>query len=363
LRVAASIGLCCSLGFAAPLKTDANETNRVKYPAPIEKMVGQMIVIGFEGKRSSEAGAKLVMGRIKKGEIGGVVLYARNIDDPMQLEAFTRALHYSIGSNPPLWIMIDQEGGKIQRLNSQKGFSDYPSAKKVGAGTPNAAYATYRDLACELRGYGINFNLAPVVDLDRGEGVIASDQRGFDSDGQKVAKFAEQFIKAHDSCGILTALKHFPGHGGAIADPHIESASATIQTDDLIPFTRLIDSKKARAVMMAHIIDPSEGDLPASLSAKQISRLRALGFDGTVISDDLQMGAIARNFDLNQTVALAINAGNDILLFSNMLSYDPEVPDKVLAIVKAAIDSGEIDPRRIIDSYNRIIALKNKRLP
>ncbi|MDR2152341.1 MAG: hypothetical protein LBO72_05940 [Helicobacteraceae bacterium] len=335
----------------------------VKYPASLDKTIGQMIIVGFEGQNVNDEWSKLVIRQIKAGEIGGVVIYARNIKDPAQFEGFMRALHYSIGANPPLWIMIDQEGGKIQRLRSDKGFSDYPSAKKIGEGTLSAAYAVYRNLACELKGHGVNFNLAPVVDLPNGESVIANDDRGFGANPQKTAKFAEQFIKAHDSCGVLTALKHFPGHGSAKADPHAQSADATGAYDDkeLVPFKTLIEARLARAVMIAHIIDRDIDDLPASLSQKHVGRLRDLGFDGVVISDDLQMGAIAHNFDLNETIVKAINAGDNALIFSNMLVKDPNVPKKAATIIKQAIENGEIDPQKVIDSYKRIVALKNRR--
>jgi beta-N-acetylhexosaminidase len=333
---------------------------------PLEKMIGQTIVIGFEGERISDEGAKRVRDQIRSGAIGGAVIYGRNIKSPAQLEEFMRTLHYANENNPPLWIMIDQEGGRIQRLNSQKGFSDYPTAKKIGEGTQQNAYATYRNLACELRGYGINFNLAPVVDLDfdRNDSVISIDKRSFGSDPIKVAKFAEEFIKAHNSCGILTALKHFPGHGSARLDPHVDTADATgfYDANESIPFERLIATGKARAIMVAHILDRDFDGFPATLSKKRIDSLRALGFDGVVISDDLQMGAVSNIFDLNQTVISAFNAGNDVLLFANMLSNDPDIPQKVVAIVKEAIKNGLIDEKAIVKSYERIIALKNKRL-
>ncbi|MDR1451140.1 MAG: hypothetical protein LBI57_02220 [Helicobacteraceae bacterium] len=366
--------LLCSLGFCASPTADRNvnakaaqepnpKTDAPIYPAPLKNMIGQMIVVGFEGINAADDRVKRVAAQIKNGSVGGVIIYARNVGDPVTFERLTRSLHYSISDNPPLWIMIDQEGGKVQRLNSQKGFSDYPSAKKIGKGTLNAAFSVYRDLACELRGYGINFNLAPTVDLDRGEGVIAADERAFSADARKTTGFATQFVNAHDSCGVLTAIKHFPGHGSASGDPHIESADATAAyaAEELTPFKALIDAKKARAVMVSHIIDRDVDNAPATLSKTHIDRLRALGFDGAVIGDDLQMGAIALNYDLNETIVKAINAGDNILLFSNMFAYDPEIPEKAQIIVKKAIASGEIDPQKIIDSYNRVIALKQRR--
>jgi beta-N-acetylhexosaminidase len=328
---------------------------------PLEKMIGQMIAVGFDGNNSSHEWTKLIKKQIRNGEIGAVVLYAKNIVDPRQLQQFASSLHLQ-GASLPLWVMVDQEGGKIERMLASKGFAGFPSAAKVARGSVANAFSVYRSMACELRGYAINFNLAPVVDLDVNNSVISSQSRAFSAKPETVAKYANAFIRAHNSCGILTALKHFPGHGSAVNDTHFESADATTlySEQEIVPYKLLL--KQAHAVMVSHIIDRGVDDLPASLSKRQIDRLRAIGFESVAITDDLQMAAIASNFDLNETVVRAVNAGNDILLFSNMLSSDREIPQKVRKIILEAVKNKEISVDRIKASYKRIVALKRKRL-
>ncbi|GHV04083.1 glycosyl hydrolase [Campylobacterota bacterium] len=349
----------------APLQAKEASLEPIALPAPIETMIGQMIAIGFDGNRTRDEWVVSVKESIKNGEIGSVVLYGRNVINPEQLENFVKQLHYSIdGNRLPLWVMIDQEGGRIERLSAKKGFCGFPSAKKVAQSGAQNAYSTYRNLACELRGYGINFNLAPVVDLDIDGSVIARDERSFSADEITAAKMAEVFIKAHNSCGILTAIKHFPGLGNALTDTHKQSADAsqTYKPSELFPFKSLIENDKVNAVLVSHAIDAKIDRLPASLSKAHIDHLRSLGFDGVVITDDLQMGAIANHFDLNETVVLAVNAGSDILLFANTLSEDRDLPQKIRAIIVGAIENGEISVSRLIEAYNRIAQLKKKRI-
>ncbi|MGE4296211.1 MAG: glycoside hydrolase family 3 protein [Campylobacterales bacterium] len=335
-------------------------------PRPsLEKMIGQMVMVGFHGTRAGEAWPKQLRAQIKAGQVGGVVLYAYNVKDPMQLSDLTRLLHYS-AVGLPLWMAVDQEGGQIQRLTAKKGFSDYPAAKDLAAkNQKTAAAAHYRNLACELRGYGFNFNFGPVVDLEinASSPAIGKLKRSYGPDAKTVTDFAEIFIKAHQGCGIATSLKHFPGHGSANGDTHegLVDVTDTFSEAELEPFKTLIGKKLADSVMVAHVIDRAIDDRPAALSKKQIDRIREMGFDGVVISDDLQMGAIREHYDFNETVLMAVEAGNDLLLFSNYFTPDPEIPVKVQAVLKAAVESGRIDRARIEASYRRIAALKNRR--
>ncbi|MDR0747428.1 MAG: glycosyl hydrolase [Helicobacteraceae bacterium] len=328
---------------------------------PLEKMIGQMIAVGFDGSSSSHEWIKLIKKQIRNGEVGAVVMYAKNIVDPRQLQQLAASMHTQ-GSPLPIWVMVDQEGGKIERLPASKGFAGFPSAAKVARGSVANAFGVYRNMACELRGYAINFNLAPVVDLDVNNSVISSQSRAFSKKPEAVAKYADAFIRAHNSCGVLTALKHFPGYGSTVNDTHFESADTTALYDkqEMEPYRLLLN--RAHAVMVSHMVDRNVDDLPASLSKKQIDLLRTIGFGGVVMTDDLQMAAIASNFDLNETVIRAINAGNDMLLFSNMLASDREIPYKVRRIILEAVKNKEISADRIKASYGRIAALKRKRL-
>ena len=339
-------------------------TAAAKTGPSIEAMIGQMVMVGFHGERAGEKWPRQLRAQIKAGQVGGVVLYAYNIKDPVQLSDLTRLLHFSADKHI-LWVAADQEGGKIQRLTAAKGFSDYPSAKRLAAQKNRTnAFAHYRNLACELRGYGINFNFGPVVDLELNASspAIGQLERSYGPDPKTVAGFAENFIRAHRTCGIMTSLKHFPGHGSASGDTHkgLVDVTATANPIELEPFKTLIDKKLADSVMMAHVIDRRIDEAPATFSKKQIDRLREMGFDGVVISDDLQMGAIADYYDFNETVLRAVEAGNDVLLFSNYFAPDPEIPAKVQAVLKSGIESGRIDRGLIEAAYRRIVALKNR---
>ena len=350
--------LIASLLFTHTIHAAEARVNKIS----VESMIGQMIAIGFEGERATDEWTKLVREQIKNGEIGAVILYPRNIVSPKQLEGLTKTLHYAISGSLPFWVMVDQEGGNITRLNAKKGFMGFPSAKKMSESSVQTAAAKYRDMACELRGYGINFNLAPVIDLEQADSLISTDKRSFSDDPQIVVRYAEAFIKSHNSCGIWSSVKHFPGIGGTTEDTHIDKTNATetYTKNDIVPFEMLI--KNAHSVMVSHIIDENIDNLPASLSKPQIDRLRELGFEGVVITDDLQMGAIANYYDLNETVVNAINAGNDVLLFSNMFTPDQDLPSKIRDIVINAINNNDIAIERIREAYNHIVTLKKKRL-
>lgn len=326
----------------------------------LDRMIGQMIMVGFHGTSTKDDWVKQIASEIKNGEIGGVVLYGYNIKNPDQLKDLTERFHYQ---NPkiPLLVAADQEGGKIERLTRAKYFTGYPSAKAVAKTSVQNAQAVYRDLACELRGYGINLNFAPVVDLDSNKSeIIGKLNRAFSSDPKEVAKYAKAFIDSHKSCGVHTSIKHFPGHGFAHNDSHQTSVDATdtFSDEELLPFETLITQKQAESVMISHIIDKNIDELPASLSKKHIQRVRDMGFDGVLISDDLQMKAITEHFEFEEIVLLSIEAGVDILVFSNYFYQDPEIPAKVLEIVKNAVESGRISTDRIEESYKRILKFK-----
>jgi beta-N-acetylhexosaminidase len=347
----------------AKLRAEVAKKNQRKPAQPLEKMVGQMIAVGFEGTKSTDDWVKLLQEQIREGEVGSVVVFARNVASPQETRSLMESLH-RVASNPPLWAMIDQEGGLVQRLSAQKRFGEYPSAKKMAAeNPPQKAYEIYRKLACELRGYAINFNLAPVVDLDLNGSIISRDERAFSKDPLVVAQYAEQFIKAHNSCGVPTAIKHFPDQGGAAGDPHYESSlSVKHGADQDKAFKILIEGDKAHAVLVSHVISREHGNAPASLSKSQIKRLRDMGFDGVIISDDLQMGAVANTYSLKEIVISSINAGVDVMLFSNIFKPDRDLPGKVYQIVSAAIQSGEVDLDRVEESYARVAKLKKKTL-
>jgi len=334
--------------------------------ASLEEMVGQMIVVGFKGRTGEEATVRRIGSDIAASRIGGVVLFARNIAGPAQLKGLTSYLKSHAAGLPPI-IAVDQEGGEIQRLTAAKGFVRAPSAFYVAHHkSPKQAYSIYRRMADQLARSGVNMNLGPVIDLDLNPNnpIIGRLNRSFGATEDVVVTYARAFIKAHRDAGVLTCLKHWPGHGGAVGDSHrgsVHSSPIDRVLEEQV-YGDLVQAKLADAVMASHVIPyEDKARLPASLSPRSLFFLRtSVEFQGAIISDDMQMGAISRRFRLKDAVVRAVNAGVDMLIFGNMLTYDPDVADKVRTTIVAAVKDGRIKRSRIQEAFERISALKRR---
>jgi beta-N-acetylhexosaminidase len=339
----------------------------------LAKMVGQMFMVGFHGTTATSQ--RQICQDIKRYNLGGVILFdfnpvdkskPKNIADKAQLAKLTRELQ-ACSQDGKLLIAVDQEGGRVQRLKSRYGFyGKYPKAKDVSKMTPAQIKATYHKMAKELKSVGINYDLAPVVDLaiNPQNHVIYGLGRSFGKDPGKVADFSSIFIDAMHQYGVLTSLKHFPGHGSSLGDTHKGFVDVTNlwEEGELEPYRLLAD--KADTVMVAHVYNKKlDAAYPASLSFETVTRkLRwHLGYHGVVITDDLQMGAIAKKYGLRNTLKLAINAGDDILLFGNQLDPRNTVSTKQLVdTVMDLVQTGEIKEASIVKAYHRIQKLKEK---
>lgn len=331
--------------------------------ASLDEMIGQMIIVGFKGNSTVSRGFKNVIKELNNGKISGVIFFEDNIKNKQSLFNMTDIVYKSRMSARP-FIAVDMEGGQVQRLNSKNGFEDFPSASKVAAMDIKQVQETYTNMAQTLAGNLFNLNFAPCVDLDLNENsILHKKERSYSSDPAKVALFANELINAHYDKAIVTVLKHFPGHGSVAADTHLNFADATEThtTAELLPYKNLMFKNNLIMVMVSHVFNKNYDEIyPASLSYNTIGWIlrSELGFDGVVITDDLDMGAIKHNYDLEETVIQAINAGNDILLFSNRHPYNPNLVDDINKIIKNAIVEGLIKPDRIQESYDRIIKLK-----
>ena len=332
----------------------------------LERKIGQMIMIGFRGV--DIANATLISEKqVARGEIGGVLILPYNIENRKQLLKSIKDIK-SIKRTYPLLVAIDQEGGKICRLNDANGFTSFPSSKEVARSrTPRQAFKLYLKMAGIIKETGVNLNLAPVVDLDVNPDspAIGRIERSFSADPNIVLTYAEQFIPAHRETGVLTSIKHYPGHGSAGNDTHLGLTDITgsWRKIELIPYMELIKKGLVDTVMTAHVVNTDVDDkYPASLSEKHVEEnLRdRLGFDGVIITDDLQMGAVSNIYPLEDIVIKAINSGSDILLFANYFNPDPEIPRKVRKIVIQAIKEGKIKRERVEESFQRIMRLKKR---
>jgi beta-N-acetylhexosaminidase len=349
--------------FSTP-ETDASLLNR---------QIGQMIMVGFAGVGEKDAGVAAVRNELAEGVIGGVVLYPENIRSAKQLKNLNSFLANAKSDPIPL-IAVDQEGGLVQRLTRWNGYTNFPSARNVGRNpsysTPESVVRLYGIMAHELADAGFNVNFGPVVDLsinDRNT-VIVRRKRSYGADPVLVANLARDFIVAHREANILTVAKHFPGHGSSHADSHQQLAdvSKTWREVELDPYRVLAKDGMLDMVMVGHLYHPefSDGEmLPASLSARAMDVLRdkaGVGFRGVIVSDDLEMGAVREKYSLQERVVRAVNAGTDLLVFSNVKSRDPELGAKIHAIMVKAVNDGTIPMARIEQAAGRIGLLKRR---
>jgi len=339
----------------------------------LEKKIGQMLMVGFHG--TSAPKSSQICKDIERYNVGSVILFdynpvnkdqPKNIVTRKQLAELTKELQ-ACSPDGKLLIAVDQEGGRVQRLKSKYGFyGKFPKASDVIKMDQNQILGTYKKMSKELKSVGINYDLAPVVDLDINmkNHVIHGLGRSFGKDPKIVAKYASTFIDAMHSNDVLTSIKHFPGHGSSVGDTHKGFVDVTNlwKEVELEPYRLLKD--KADTVMVAHLFNRKlDAKHPASLSYKTITKMlrRELGYDGVVITDDLQMGAISKKYGLRNALKLAINAGNDILLVGNQLDPTKVISTKKLVdTIISLVKSGEVKEESIDKAYARIQKLKKK---
>jgi beta-N-acetylhexosaminidase len=336
----------------------------------LEQMAGQMIIVGFTGDSADDLSVARVRDQIAAGTLGGVMYLKPNVASLGAVKRMNAAFRAASPHLPP-FLTLDQEGGAVERLTEAVGFKEIPSAEGIAkANSPAGAEAIYADMAGKVADLGFTVNFGPVVDINvnANNQVIAKYGRAFGTTASEVVPYAAAFIEAHHRAGLLTALKHFPGHGSSTADSHEGFVDITRSWKDteLTPYRELMQAGLADLVMVGHLYhsDYSSGDtrLPSSLSPEWIAGVlrRDLGYEGVVVSDDLEMGAIREHFGLEETVTRAVRAGTDVLLFSNTAKPRGSLADEVLAILVAEAERDPVFRARIEESYARIVALKQR---
>lgn len=339
----------------------------------LESKIGQMILAGFRGDLLKDKNP--IVDDLQQLALGGAVLfdydvasgkYRRNIQSPEQLAELDAALQAATPV-PPLLISIDQEGGRINRLKPAYGFPPSYSQQYLGMlndlGFTRACAET---TAGTLKSAGINLNLAPVVDLNVNPGnpIIGKYERSFSADPDIVTAHSLEVIQAHHAMGVLTTLKHFPGHGSSTGDSHqgLVDVTDTWSKVELEPFRDIIQAGACDVVMTAHIfnahLDPG---YPATLSTPTITGLlrEQLGWEGVVITDDMGMGAITQYYGFETAIERSILAGADILAYANNSpAFDPTIPRRAFEAIRGLVESGVIPESRIDQSYRRIMRLK-----
>lgn len=335
--------------------------------ATLEQMAGQMIVVGFQGDSVDDAAVAGLRADLAASRLGGVMLLKTNIGSLEAVKQMNAA--FRDAAELPAFITLDQEGGAVERLTKAVGFREIPSAAAIASrNSPAEAETIYARMAAAIAELGFTVNFGPVADLNLNpeNPIIGKFGRAFSADPATVALYDAAFIKAHHAAGLLTALKHFPGHGSSTTDSHegFVDITQTWQSSELDPYRVLIAAGEVDMVMAGHLYHADYADVgqqtPSSLSPQWIEGvLRGeLGFDGVVISDDLEMGAIRDHFTLAQTVTQAVRAGLDVLLFSNTADYRAGLGQEVLDILLTAAADDPAFAARIEQSYTRIVALK-----
>jgi beta-N-acetylhexosaminidase len=370
LLLKASFGLICAprIGLARSTIRNFGVVRR-----DLDGEIAQMLIMGFVGADTTSVGARAIATWLRSRLIGGVIFFEDNLPSPQQARSLTRLFRDAAAPSIP-FLCVDQEGGAISRLRPERGFQPLPSAHSVSGRSPKEAERLYERTARELNRLGFNVNFGPVVDLalNRNNSVIEGLGRSYGKDPSAVIAYAKAFIRAHRRNHILTALKHFPGHGSTSTDSHrsLPVITGVWRKEELRPFAELARGGYADMIMAGHLVHDrlSGPGRPASLSAAAIQGLlrHALGYRGVVVTDDMQMGALAR-FGLDERILLGIEAGCDLFIYSNRLSPDRQMPWRFHRVISEAITRGRLTRARIERSAELIRHLKlclgNERSP
>ena len=319
----------------------------------LEEKIGQMVMIGVYGTEINDD----IIYSLNQFHFGGVIFFDRNLESVAQTKKLANDIEYAANQKVPLFFAIDMEGGRVAR--GRNFLEVAPSQEEIGySGDTELAKYWAKHNAKILKSIGVNINFAPVADVG------SRDTRSFGSDAQTVAQFVNAAAQGYEEENFLYTLKHFPGIGKGKIDTHQEVSSvevdkATLDAEDLPPFKKVIrEHDNSRfMVMVGHLkYDALDSVNSASLSPAVMTNLlrKELGFNGVVITDDLEMGAIANNVDLSTLGVRMIQAGGDIALVCHNYEHQQIVYNSILAAVKR----GEISEARIDESVRRILNMK-----
>lgn len=325
--------------------------------------IGQLLIIGLRDKVLTQDEAEFII----TNNIGGVILFARNVESPKQIHELVSSiqrLRHKTRDKLPFFIGIDMEGGRVARLKEP--FTRWPPMGKIGKiESTSVAFKFALSMASELSAVGINLDFAPCVDvLTNPKNTVIGD-RSLSSDPEAVAKLASALVRGFIKGGVIPCAKHFPGHGNTLLDSHedlpIEDVTIERLRDvELVPFKKVFRAR-LDMVMTSHIKFPKvDADWPVTLSEKFLQGLlrSELRYRGLVISDDLDMKALANNFSTEQIPVRALQAGCDILLYCN--NFDK--PPLAIAAIHKAIKEHALSAQRLDESYNKVVALKKELL-
>jgi beta-N-acetylhexosaminidase len=324
----------------------------------IRRHVGQLAIAGFAG---DEIPADLRM-LAREFDLGGVILFARNVVEPDQVAEVSRQAQ-NLAQELPLWVSVDQEGGRVARLKSP--FTVWPPMQTLGrSGDVKLAERFARALAAELKAVGISLDYTPVLDIHTNPKNPVIGDRALAERAEDVARLGRVIITTLQSEGIAACGKHFPGHGDTSTDSHhelplIEHPPDRLEAVELVPFREAIAAHVA-SIMTAHILIPALDDTrPATLSPRIVDGMlkRELGYTGLVLSDDLEMKAISDKYGVADATVAAIGAGCDAVLMCGA-SQDAQL--QALEAVIRAVENGTLPEKRVEDAIERHRRVKER---
>ncbi len=353
---------------APPPAAPATDIDALLAKMTLEQKVAQLVVIGFD-RTTFDAGAREL---IEKYRVGGVIFFARNVESPAQVARVTNELQAAALASGGIGLLlaIDQEGGRVARFTESHGFTEFPGGMALGATARDATQAagiTRRVAAAmgaEMRGVGINTDFAPDLDVNNNPANPVIGIRSYGSDAQRVAELGVAFLEGLQGNGVLAFGKHFPGHGDTAVDSHAElpvvgHTRARLDAVEFVPFKAAIAHHIA-GIMSAHVsfptIDPTPG-LPGTLSSKVLTDLlrHDLRFEGLVVTDSLEMGALGKSgFPAPKAASRALQSGADLLLFN--AGYD--LHKAAIQQIAADVRSGAIPQARLDDAVRRVLQAK-----
>lgn len=326
----------------------------------LEEKVGQLLMVGMDGKELDEKTARF----LQDHKVGGVILFERNMESSQQVGKLTEQLQ-ELESGPAgvgMLIGTDQEGGRVNRLPGEKGR--FPSARALAVdGRPDKVRDAAAQMADQLKQMGINMNFAPVLDINSNPRNPVIGDRAFGDNPEIVSKMGLAFIQGTLDEGIIPVAKHFPGHGDTLVDSHtelpiVEHSMERLNSFELVPFKEAIKNG-VPAIMTAHILLPKlDEDAPATLSPSIVSGLlrEQLQFDGVVVSDDLDMDAVAKLYSPGEAAVKAVKSGVDMLLICHRREGMSQAFDALIAAAR----SGDISMEKIDGAVLRVLTLKQK---
>ncbi|MDG0792895.1 glycoside hydrolase family 3 protein [Cohnella ginsengisoli] len=330
-------------------------------PQSLREKIGQLIVTGFPGASVTEELKALV----RDWKIGNIILFSHNAENKSQLARLCGDLQGLIGTETgyPALISIDQEGGRVTRL--PRDAVNVPGAMAIAAaGDPSGALTAGRITAAELRALGINFNLAPVLDINNNKRNPVINVRSYGDTAETVAKYGLQMLRGLQEGGVLAALKHFPGHGDTEVDSHLGLPSsgktlAELEVLELLPFRAAI-AAGAEAIMIAHMMFPAiePRRVPATMSSVIVEDLLKgkLGYEGLVVSDCLEMDAVKKYYGTAQGALGALKAGIHLLF----VSHTPSLVRETVLAIEQAVQSGELPMETVDRAVDKVLYYKEK---